>query len=113
MRACLLAYLSGRSGFSLLPCQMKEWLSRVRLLAAVQIVMTRVEHELILVRLENQLWVCDAGQGSSTPIEPVLLTSDLLDVDNTEGKGIELLVWTSFPGFVLVRKTRHPLALSI
>lgn len=55
-----------------------------------QIFMTTIEHELVIVHLEGQDWVCDAGQGSATPLEPVLLTSDLLDRSQTQGKGRRL-----------------------
>lgn len=54
--------------------------------------MTRIEHELLIVHLEGENWICDAGQGSATPLEPVLLTEQLLEREQTENKGKMLLL---------------------
>ena len=46
-----------------------------------------LDHEVVLVQLDGQLWVCDAGFGGQTPRAPVLLVDPPLAKDDLPGEG--------------------------
>ena len=45
-----------------------------------------LDHEVILVRLGGDVWVCDVGFGGQTPKAPVLLSEAALQEDRTVSK---------------------------
>lgn len=50
-----------------------------------QIIMGGLDHQVLLVQLEDQTWVCDVGFGGQTPKLPVLLTHSLDEAQNSPG----------------------------
>lgn len=53
----------------------------------MQVKLGGIDHEVILVRLEEETWACDVGFGGQTCREPVLLCDPPLDWPDTRGKG--------------------------
>lgn len=50
-----------------------------------QIKMGGLDHQVLLVRLKDEVWVCDVGFGGQTPKSPVLLVDNPSEAQNPQG----------------------------
>ncbi len=53
-----------------------------------------LDHEVVLVQLDGQLWVCDAGFGGQTPRAPVQIVDSPLAKNDLPGEGQPQVILT-------------------